>query len=559
MSIDARLVELKRELAQQLSSPRTSRRGEQARGREADRPGEIPPRSWKDIFWRAWTEISDENLFLIAGGVTYAVLLALFPGLAALVSLYGLAFDTAQIEKQVAALSGILPVQTQELLSQEMHSLVEGSKGTLGAAAIIGLLLALWSASRGMSGLITAINIAYEEKERRSFLRFNLIALGLTLGLVVGGVLAIALIAVLPAAVQLLAIGSATKWLLLYRVHVEWDSGGRVTPLGQLPFFIEYLKQAGLFDGWVADCPLTFSSPNAPSKRDLLGTVLLSVLAGHNRYAHITTLRCDAVNPRLLGMKKVVSEDAVRRGLAKIDEAAGLSWLQTHLDYCSSPLLSEPWVLDIDSTIKPLYGQQEGAMVGYNPHKPGRPSHCYHTYMMANLRLVLGVDVQPGDEHTPKHGQVGLWSLLDRIGRDRWPALLRGDVAWGIEPVMARAEQEGLAYLFRLRLTANVKRALTKMMAERDWSNAGHGWQGKETTLRLVGWSRQRRVVLLRRKLDRPLLLVDRVEPEQPLLSFAEIGPDREVWEYAALVTSLDSEILTLGAIGGTARTRSMN
>ena len=138
------------------------------------------------------------------------------------------------------------------------------------------------------------------------------------------------------------------------RVHVEWDSGGRVTPLGQLPFFIEYLKQAGLFDGWVADCPLTFSSPNAPSKRDLLGTVLLSVLAGHNRYAHITTLRCDAVNPRLLGMKKVVSEDAVRRGLAKIDEAAGLSWLQTHLDYCSSPLLSEPWVLDIDSTIKPL-------------------------------------------------------------------------------------------------------------------------------------------------------------------------------------------------------------
>ena len=88
----------------------------------------------------------------------------------------------AQIEKQVAALSGVLPAQTQELLSQEMHSLVEGSTGALGAAAVIGLLLALWSASRGMSGLITAINIAYEEKERRSFLKFNLIALGLTLG-----------------------------------------------------------------------------------------------------------------------------------------------------------------------------------------------------------------------------------------------------------------------------------------------------------------------------------------------------------------------------------------
>ena len=87
------------------------------------------------------------------------------------------------------------------------------------------------------------------------------------------------------------------------------------------------------------------------------------------------------------------------------------------------------------------------------------------------------------------------------------------------------------------------------MMAERDWTDAGHGWQGKATTLRLVGWSRQRRVVLLRRKLDRPLVLVDRTEPEQPLLSFAEIGPDRELWEYAALVTSLDVEILTLGQL----------
>src|ERR1700682_2253327 len=121
---------------------------------------------------------------------------------------------------------------------------------------------------------------------------------------------------------------AATADTFAGRVRVEWDSGGLVTPLGQLPFFIEYLKQAGLFAGWVADCPVTFSSPTAPSKRDLLGTVLLSVLSGHYRYAHITTLRCDAVNPPLLGMKKVMSEDAVRRGLAKIDEAAGLTWLQ---------------------------------------------------------------------------------------------------------------------------------------------------------------------------------------------------------------------------------------
>src|SRR6266436_2235565 len=181
--------------------------------------------------------------------------------------------------------------------------------------------------------------------------------------------------------------------------------------------------------------------------------------------------------------------DAVRRNLGKIDEAPGLSWLQGHLDYSVAPLLDEPWVLDVDTTIKPLYGEQEGAELGYNPHKPGRPSHCYHTYMLSNLRLVLSVDVQPGDQHNVKHATGGLWSLLDRWDRGRWPTLLRGDLAWGIEPVMAQAEQRNLAYLFRLRTTKNVSRALQRAMAQSDWLDAGQGWHGKQTSLRLEGWS----------------------------------------------------------------------
>src|SRR4051794_30565782 len=87
-----------------------------------------------------------------------------------------------------------------------------------------------------------------------------------------------------------------------------------ISPASLLYSEVQLPWQAGLFDTWVADCPLSLTSPNAPSKRDLLGTVMLSVLAGHRRYAHITTLRCDPVNPPLLGMRKVVSEDLVRRG-----------------------------------------------------------------------------------------------------------------------------------------------------------------------------------------------------------------------------------------------------
>ncbi len=98
-------------------------------------------------------------------------------------------------------------------------------------------------------------------------------------------------------------------------------------------------------------------------------------------------------------------------------------------------------------------------------------------------------------------------------------------------------------------MTANVKRSLERAMQQSDWADAGQGWQGKETSLRLTGWSRQRRIILLRRKLARDLAIADTANPGQLRLGFTEIGPDKCVWEYAALVTSLDSEILTLGQL----------
>jgi hypothetical protein len=167
--------------------------------------------------------------------------------------------------------------------------------------------------------------------------------------------------------------------------------------------------------------------------------------------------------------------------------------------------------------------------------------------MLSSLRLVLRVAVLSGNDYNVAHASDGLRTLLDHLGPARRPALLRGDKSWGIERVMARAEQQELAYLFRLRMTANVRRTLDRAMQHAVWVDAGQGWRGKKTTLRLVGWSRQRWIILLRRKLGRDLAITDRTSPAEPLLGFAEIGPDKAVWEYAALVTSLDSEILTLG------------
>ncbi len=120
-----------------------------------------------------------------------------------------------------------------------------------------------------------------------------------------------------------------------------------------------------------------------------MGTVLLSVLSGHWRYAHINGVRGDGINPGLLGLRGTVSEDAVRLAMARIEEAAGLDWLSTHILGSISPALRLPWILDIDVTVKPLYGHQQGAEIGYNPQKPGRPSHVYHSYFVANLRICL--------------------------------------------------------------------------------------------------------------------------------------------------------------------------
>jgi len=332
-------------------------------------------------------------------------------------------------------------------------------------------------------------------------------------------------------------------------VHVEWDHGAALTPLGQLPFFIDFLKTSGLFDAFVADCPLRYTSPNAPKKRDVLGTTMLAMLAGHKRYAHIAALRCDTVLPELLGMKKIVSEDAVRRGLKAIDENEGAIWLRKHLMLCIEPMLSEPWVLDVDTTIKPLYGHQEGAEIGYNPKKPGRPSHCYHSYSMAQTRLVLDVEVSPGDEHSSKHSAPGLWALLDRLPRDLWPALLRGDSGFGNDRIMREAEARGLPFLFKLRLTANVKRMIEKLAGDCEWENAGAGFEAKESAVRLAGWSRTRRAIVLRRRVKDGLTLAQSDDRGQHKLSFADIDAGVEVYEYAVLVTSLGEETAAFGQL----------
>jgi len=323
------------------------------------------------------------------------------------------------------------------------------------------------------------------------------------------------------------------------RIHVQWDCTANATPNAQLTFFAEFLAATGVYESWVSSCPLTYSSPNAPSKRDVLGTWLLAILAGHNRYAHITGLRNDAVSPQILGMNKIISEDALRRALSRMSAEQSNTWLCPQLLGSVQSALSTPWILDVDTTIKPLYGKQDGAQVSYNPHKPGRPSHALHTYWVGSLRLVLDVVVSPGKEHSAGTARPGLMGVLDKLATQQRPALVRGDCGFGNEPFIAELEERGQPYLFKLRQTAGVKKLLARQFARDDWTMPGpsdQGWSAVEDTLKLSSWDKHRRVVILRRAVKTDLALSRKTEDQQIEL----LMPDKDVqaWEYAVLVTS---------------------
>ncbi|SMH67335.1 transposase (fragment) [Acidithiobacillus ferrivorans] len=337
----------------------------------------------------------------------------------------------------------------------------------------------------------------------------------------------------IPAAVKAMVVDT-----LGGRVQVSWDPASAATPFGQLVFFAEFLEVSGLFDAWVEECPLIYSSPNAPKKRDVLGTWNLSILAGHRRYAHVTALRSDGVSPQILGMSKIVSEDALRRALGKIPEAEGTEWMRKHLFKSVAASCHTPWILDIDTTIKTLFGHQEGAEVGYNPHKPGRPSHAYHAYWMGNLRLLLDVEVTAGNTTASNHAQPGLNRVLDALSAEQRPYLVRGDCGFGNDAVIREMETRQQAYLFKLRQSPRVKRLLQRAFTRRDWMNAGQGWEGREDSIQLAGWQQSRRVVILRRLLKQNLIAT---QEQQGQLEFAFV--DRR---QTARVRQLISQLLDI-------------
>lgn len=197
--------------------------GEQsARGRGARKPQQIPGRGWRDVLLRTKDHVLEDNLSLIAAGVAFYAVLALFPGLAAVVSLYGLLNTGHDVVRQFEDLAVMLPVEARPIVVDQVRSLAESPDTALGVTVIGGLLFALVSAMKGMKALITALNVAYKEREKRGFVRLNLLAFVLTVAAVLFMVVLLGLVVAVPAAITLLNLSgllggmlSLVRWLVL--------------------------------------------------------------------------------------------------------------------------------------------------------------------------------------------------------------------------------------------------------------------------------------------------------------------------------------------------------
>jgi membrane protein len=187
-----------------------------SRGREAIWPSQIPFKGWKDIFWRLVSEIGQDRVMLIAAGSAFYLLLALFPALAAFVSLYGIVSDPATVAAQIQFLTGLVPAGGLEIVNSQLTSLAMQPRDALSFGFLFSLALALWSANNGIKTLFEALNVAYEETEKRGFIKLHMVTFGFTLSALLIGIVVFTAIGLVPALLALFPLGNLIETLIRF-------------------------------------------------------------------------------------------------------------------------------------------------------------------------------------------------------------------------------------------------------------------------------------------------------------------------------------------------------
>lgn len=328
-------------------------RYEPGRGRSADSPGDIPPRGWRDILWRTWKEFNEDQLLSVAAGVAFFGVLALFPGMAAFVSLYGLFADIGEAQKQLAALAGVLPASSLTFIGKEMTRIAEAKSASLSLTFVLSFLLSIWSANAGVKGLFAGLNVAYEEHEKRGFLKLNLISLAFTFLLIVFLALAMAAMVAAPVAMQALYLDpksrilAALRWPILLlvvmaglsviyrfgpsREHPRWrwaTVGGAVAAFGWLIVSLLFSWYVGAFGHY----DVTYGSIGAVMGFMmwlwLTATVVLLGAELNAEVEHQTAKDTTTGEPLPMGLRGARMADSLGKAAPDGKSPESLAWLR---------------------------------------------------------------------------------------------------------------------------------------------------------------------------------------------------------------------------------------
>ncbi len=191
-----------------------SRAHETGRGRNANTPEQIPPTGWGDIFWRVFWSISENRILSTSGSVAFFALLAIFPGIGAIVSLYGLFADSSTIGEHITLLGGILPFGVLEIVAEQIRLVTEQQTETLGAAFVVGVLVAFFSANSGIAALFDALNVVYGEREKRSIVQLYTTTFLFTLAGIAIVILALIGLVIIPLIMGFVGLTTATEVLI---------------------------------------------------------------------------------------------------------------------------------------------------------------------------------------------------------------------------------------------------------------------------------------------------------------------------------------------------------
>lgn len=306
-----------------------------------------------------------------------------------------------------------------------------------------------------------------------------------------------------------------------------------LTPYGGLVAFASFIEKLGILDRLVESCPVKQISNNATPVRDILVGFMLMCIQDGKRFRHMRWVQDDPAIATIFKVeRRIPSDSSVIRFFKKIDSKSGAAWINNAEKVLSSSLTSHS-ILDWDSTVTTRFGEQEGAEIGYNPHKPGRPSHHPLLCTISGTRLCLHMEYRPGNANSSKGWIEAIEAVLERLPEGTRPFLNRADISFANEESLSWHESriDRPRYLFKLKKTARVKEAVSSIQEEEWKGESGFGVaQVVERELQLHGWTRKRRVILSRK-------LIQKQAAEESCTLFGICK-----YEYGAYVTNLSCD-----------------